>query len=237
MRGWAVAMVMAGVVAGTTASAFQPYFPGQNSPEVAELRAKLAEQEANLAQLEEEEALYAEAEVLGVAAAVQASQLPERQQRRLALAIVREARRNGVDPMLVVAVIRCESSFNNYAVSNVGAMGLMQVMPDTGSYLADRAGFKLQRHTNLFDSELNVELGTAYLADLIERFGTPERALVAYNAGPGLAKKILARRDVRERFMQGYPAKVMREFRRLKAQQARELSRLEEQKKTAGGPG
>jgi peptidoglycan lytic transglycosylase len=237
MRGWTVAMVVAGVLVGTAAPAFQPYFPGQNSQEMAELRAKLAEQEANLARLEEEAALYTEAEAMGVTAAVQASMLPERQQRRLSIAIVREARRNGLDPLLVVAVIRCESSFNNYAQSNVGAMGLMQVMPDTGIYLADKAGFKLQRHTNLFDAETNVELGTAYLADLIERFGSPERALVAYNAGPGLAKKILAKRDVRDRFMQGYPAKVMREFRRLKAQQARELTRLEEQKKTADGPG
>ena len=237
MRGWTVAMVTAGMLVGMEAGAFQPYFPGESSPEVAELRAKLAAQEAHLARLEEEAALYEEAEALGVVAAVEASRLPERQQRRLAMAIIREARRNKVDPMLVVAVIRCESSFNNYAVSHVGAMGLMQVMPDTGSYLADRAGFKLQRHTNLFDSELNVELGTAYLANLIERFGSPERALVAYNAGPGLAKKILAKRDKRERFMAGYPAKVMKEFRRLKAQQAREVSQREAQQETSGGPG
>jgi soluble lytic murein transglycosylase len=231
-------MVMTGMLVGREAGAFQPYFPGDTSQqEVAELRARLAAQEATLARLEEEAALYAEAERLGVTVAVQASRLPERQQRRLAMAIVREARRNQVDPMLVVAVIRCESSFNNYAVSHVGAMGLMQVMPDTGSYLADKAGFKLERHTNLFDAELNVELGTAYLANLIERFGSPERALVAYNAGPSLAKKILSKRDKRERFLAGYPAKVMREFRRLKAQQVRELTRLEEQQQTADGPG
>ncbi len=237
MRGWTVAMVTAGMLVGMEAGAFQPYFPGESSPEVAELRAKLAAQEAHLARLEEEATLYEEAEALGIVTAVEASRLPERQQRRLAMAIVREARRNKVDPMLVVAVIRCESSFNNYAVSHVGAMGLMQVMPDTGNYLADRAGFKLQRHTNLFDSELNVELGTAYLADLIERFGSPERALVAYNAGPGLAKKILSKKEKRDRFMAGYPAKVMKEFRRLKAQQAREVSQREAQKQTSGGPG
>jgi soluble lytic murein transglycosylase len=237
MRGWTVAVVMAGVLVGTGARGFQPYFPGENSPEMMELREKLASQQAHLARLEEEAALYAEGERLGVVTAVQASRLPERQQRRLAMAIVREAQRNGVDPMLVVAVIRCESSFNNYAVSHVGAMGLMQVMPDTGTYLADKAGFKLQRHTNLFDSELNVELGTAYLADLIARFGTVEKALVAYNAGPGLAKKILAKKDKRERFMAGYPAKVMREFRRLKAQQAHELSQREARKPTSDGPG
>lgn len=237
MRGWTVAMVTAGMLVGMEAGAFQPYFPGESSPEVAELRAKLAAQEAHLARLEEEATLYEEADRLGIVTAVQASRLPERQQRRLAMAIVREARRNKVDPMLVVAVIRCESSFNNYAVSHVGAMGLMQVMPDTGNYLADKAGFKLQRHTNLFDSELNVELGTAYLANLIERFGSPERALVAYNAGPGLAKKILSKKEKRDRFMAGYPAKVMKEFRRLKAQQAREVSQREAQKDTSGGPG
>jgi soluble lytic murein transglycosylase len=230
-------MVTAGMLVGMEAGAFQPYFPGESSPEVAELRAKLAAQEAHLARLEEEATLYEEAERLGIVAAVEASRLPERQQRRLAMAIVREARRNKVDPMLVVAVIRCESSFNNYAVSHVGAMGLMQVMPDTGNYLADKAGFKLQRHTNLFDSELNVELGTAYLADLIQRFGSPERALVAYNAGPGLAKKILSKKEKRDRFMAGYPAKVMKEFRRLKAQQAREVSLREAQKETSGGQG
>jgi soluble lytic murein transglycosylase len=230
-------MVTAGMLVGMEAGAFQPYFPGESSPEVAELRAKLAAQEAHLARLEEEAALYEEAEALGVVAAVEASRLPERQQRRLAMAIIREARRNKVDPMLVVAVIRCESSFNNYAVSHVGAMGLMQVMPDTGNYLADKAGFKLQRHSNLFDSELNIELGTAYLANLIERFGSPERALVAYNAGPTQARKILAQSGARERFLAGYPAKVMREFRNLKAQRSRELTRREAQKKPVNGPG
>ncbi len=161
---------------------------------------------------------------LGVAEAVKASGLPARQQRRVAVAIVREAQRNNVDPLLVIALIRCESSFNNYAVSGVGAMGLMQVMPDTGSYLADKAGYKLGRSTNLFDAETNIELGTAYLADLIERFGSLEHALVAYNAGPGLAKKILSQRESRKKFMQGYPAKVVREFRKLKEKQQRELT-------------
>jgi soluble lytic murein transglycosylase len=200
------------------------------TPELAELRAKLAERESALLdaqtrlQAYEDEVHFQEAQRLGVAAAVNASGLPVRQQRRLAVAIVREAQRNNVDPLLVIALIRCESSFNNYAVSGVGAMGLMQVMPDTGSYLADKAGFRLGRSTNLFDAETNIELGTAYLANLIERFGSVEHALVAYNAGPGLAKKILAQRDVRKKFISGYPAKVVREFRKLKEQQERELT-------------
>jgi soluble lytic murein transglycosylase len=233
MRGWKVVVTVGGLLLGTGSWGFQPYM-GEDPVQEERLREKRATLEEALARFEEEAALYAEAERLGVVAAVQASRLSERQQRRLALAIVREARRNGLDPMLVVAVIRCESSFNNYAVSHVGAMGLMQVMPDTGTYLADKAGFQLGRHTNLFDSELNVELGTGYLAELIQRFGTVEKALVAYNAGPGLARRILARPATRERFMAGYPAKVLREYRKLKAQQAREPSRLEAQRAPGG---
>jgi len=99
----------------------------------------------------------------------------------LSVAIVREARRNRLDPLLVVALIRMESSFDNYAKSSVGAMGLMQVMPATGKSVATSRGSKLGRANNLFDAELNIELGTAYLASLIARFRSVESALVAYN--------------------------------------------------------
>jgi soluble lytic murein transglycosylase len=245
MKRWALAVAAVGLLTGAAAVPGFIQVPEGSvveSPELAELRAQLAEHEAKLkdaqARLMEyaDEAHYQEAVRLGVADAVKASRLPERQQRRVAVAIVREAQRNNVDPMLVIALIRCESSFNNYAVSGVGAMGLMQVMPDTGTYLADKAGIRLGRTSNLFDSETNIELGTAYLADLIERFGSLEHALVAYNAGPGMAKKILAKRDVRKKFMAGYPAKVVREFRKLKEQQERELT-LRAQQQTDGTRG
>jgi len=233
MRRWTMAVAAAAMLGGAAAVPNFPWAPAQgmeDSPQVEELKQRLAEREAQLQSAQQrlqeyqDEAFYKEAERLGVVEAVKASKLPVRQQRRLAVAIVREAQRNNLDPMLVVALIRCESSFNNYAVSGVGAMGLMQVMPDTGTYLADKAGFRLGRSTNLFDAETNVELGTAYLADLIERFGGVEKALVAYNAGPGLARRILAQKDARKKFMAGYPAKVVREFRKLKAQQERELT-------------
>jgi soluble lytic murein transglycosylase len=244
MRRWMVGVAAAAMLTGAAVPGF-PMLPDGavvDAPELAELRARLVEQEAALkdaqARLQDyqDEAHYQEAVRLGVADAVKSSGLPARQQRRVAVAIIREAQRNNVDPMLVIALIRCESSFNNYAVSGVGAMGLMQVMPDTGSYLADKAGYELGRHTNLFDAETNIELGTAYLANLIERFGGIEKALVAYNAGPGLAKRILAKKDVRKKFMAGYPAKVVREFRKLKAQQERELT-LRESAKSQGTEG
>jgi soluble lytic murein transglycosylase len=245
MRRWMVAVAAAAMLTGAAIPHFvQPWPAGSvvESPEIEELRAKLAQREAELRdtrtrlQEYEDEAYYQQALHLGVVEAVKASRLPTRQQRRLSVAIVREAERNNLDPLLVIALIRCESSFNNYAVSNVGAMGLMQVMPDTGIYLADKAGFRLGRSSNLFDAETNIELGTAYLADLIQRFGSIEHALVAYNAGPGLAKKILAKRESRKKFMKGYPSKVVGEFRKLKAQQDRELT-LRAQQQTDGTRG
>jgi soluble lytic murein transglycosylase len=186
------------------------------------LRAREAELEALRLKVRELEAiaekeLYRQAEALGIVAAVSQSELPERQQRRIAIAIVRESRENGLDPLLVVALIRAESSFDNYAQSKVGAMGLMQVMPQTGKWIASLRGKRLARKTHLFDSELNVEIGTAYLANLIRRFGALDAALVAYNAGPSAARRILADRSSRPRFLGGYPRKVVREFQRLKA--------------------
>lgn len=193
----------------------------------SELEARDAEIRAlkdQLAALSDEQ-WYQEAEKLGIVAEVKKSRLPAHQQRRLAVAIVREARKNQIDPLLVVAVIRTESAFNNYAVSHVGAMGLMQVMPRTGEWLVERRGEKIGRTTNLFDPELNVELGTFYLAELIEQFGSVDKALVGYNAGPGMAKKILAKKDVRKRFMAGYPAKVLGEQKKLRSAYERETAR------------
>lgn len=89
------------------------------------------------------------------------------------------AKRHGVNPMLVAAVVRAESAFNHRAVSPKGARGLMQLMPAT----ADRFGV---RRSELFEPARNLEAGTRYLSWLLRRF--PEdlpRALAAYNAGEG----------------------------------------------------
>lgn len=158
------------------------------------------------------------ADWLGVMEAVRRSRLPERQHRQLAGLIVREADRNGLDPRLIAAVIHAESTFRIHAKSEVGARGLMQVMPSTGRWLLQRRGERLGPSSRLFDPELNVSIGTAYLAELIEQFGTVEHALVAYNAGPTAARRILREPARRERFLSGYPRKVMEEFERLKRQ-------------------
>jgi soluble lytic murein transglycosylase len=89
---------------------------------------------------------------------------------------------NHVDPMLVAGLVRQESAFESNAMSHVGATGLMQVMPATASKLARqlRVGYARAR---LIDPGYNLKLGSRYLADLIQVFGTPEAALAAYNAG------------------------------------------------------
>jgi soluble lytic murein transglycosylase-like protein len=85
-----------------------------------------------------------------------------------------------LDPRLVEAVIQAESAWNRRAVSRAGAMGLMQLMPDTAVVLAV---------DDPWDEGQNVRGGTAYLAEMLRRFGSEELALAAYNAGPGAVER------------------------------------------------
>ena len=97
------------------------------------------------------------------------------------LAIDLIARRHGLDPLLVHAVIRAESNFDPRAVSPKGAAGLMQLMPET----AQRYGVD-----NRFDPAQNVDGGVRYLRDLMSMFnGNLSLALAAYNAGEGAVIK------------------------------------------------
>ncbi len=238
MKRWIAGMVMAwATVAGAvevparTPPVAAPEKAAARPPSLGELAVELVQREAEIKELKsrleevDDSKWFARAQELGVVDALNRHGFTDRQKRRLAVTIVREANINGVDPLLVVAVIRCESSFNPLAVSGPGAMGLMQVMPDTGKWLAQKRGFDLQKTQNLYDIELNIELGTAYLASLIQQFGSVEYALVAYNAGPGLAKKILANREWKKTFVAGYPKKVVGEFKKLKARADQEMAK------------
>lgn len=96
-----------------------------------------------------------------------------------------EARRRGVDPFLAAGLIRQESWFNPVAVSPAGAVGLMQVMPETGRMLARREGIAGFEPGMLRDPRTNVRLGMRFLADQLRRYPTLTDAFAAYNAGPG----------------------------------------------------
>jgi soluble lytic murein transglycosylase-like protein len=112
--------------------------------------------------------------------------------RRAAEALIAESKRNDIDPALVLAVMHTESGYYNFARSPVGALGLMQIMPATGEMLAREAGLPWTGPDMLFEPELNVRLGTRYLALLHARYGNWTRALAAYNWGPGAIDRKLA---------------------------------------------
>jgi len=93
---------------------------------------------------------------------------------------------NDIDPYLALSVIRRESRFDPYAVSNVGAMGLMQLMPATASQMAR---VKAIKKGMLFNPGYNIKLGCKYLKWLERRLKKDEAIIAAYNAGPSAAKK------------------------------------------------
>ncbi len=119
--------------------------------------------------------------------------LSEKEMWTVCEAIVRESRRNDLDPDLVLAVLQVESGGYNFAVSSVGALGLMQLMPPTGREMAESLGIPWHGPDTLFDPVVNVTLGTAYLRQLSDRFGSWPAALAAYNWGPGRIDRRLRR--------------------------------------------
>jgi len=96
-----------------------------------------------------------------------------------------EARRAGLPPALVLALIKQESGFDPRAVSRVGARGLMQLMPATGVEQARREGLTDFHPDSLFVPDVNIRLGVTYLRDVLRRHdGNVAYALAHYNAGP-----------------------------------------------------
>jgi soluble lytic murein transglycosylase len=104
--------------------------------------------------------------------------------------ITGEARDAGLDPYLVAALIRQESTFKDRIASPAGARGLMQVMPATGQRLAAGLGIGGWDPELLYSAEINTALGTRFLADQMRRYGgSLPSVFSAYNAGPGRVER------------------------------------------------
>jgi soluble lytic murein transglycosylase len=99
--------------------------------------------------------------------------------------IRREAAKNNLDPAWIAAEIRAESVFNPNARSGANAMGLMQVLPGTGMAVARQIGVPWSGAQSLYDPDTNIVLGSAYLRQLLDKYGgQPYFAIAGYNAGP-----------------------------------------------------
>jgi soluble lytic murein transglycosylase-like protein len=122
---------------------------------------------------------------------------------------------DGIDPLFISALIMAESAWNPHAFSQVGARGLMQLMPDTGQRLAQSSGLVLASEEQLFEPPLNLKLGIAYLRQLLHHFnGLLPLALASYNAGVEEVDKWWAKRghaDIEE-FIADMPFRETRRY-------------------------
>jgi soluble lytic murein transglycosylase len=104
--------------------------------------------------------------------------------------IIAAARANGLPPSLVAGIIRQESAFDPRATSPVGARGLMQLMPPTAREMASRLDVR-SPEDGLYDPEYSIELGSAYLKQLLKMFdGNVELAVAGYNGGPNRIQRL-----------------------------------------------
>ena len=103
--------------------------------------------------------------------------------------LISSSKENGLDPVLVAALIRQESNFNPLATSPVGARGLMQLMPEVGKTLAASKGIGPWDPDLLYQPAINIKLGTAHLRDLVRKYPEVVKVLSAYNAGESRVAK------------------------------------------------
>ena len=127
--------------------------------------------------------------------------------------IMKESAKYGYDPLLLTALIINESSFYNWAQSNKGALGLMQVRPATGKAMAMEIRMKWKGKSTLHDPEANIALGAYYLNKMILRFGDLGLALEAYNHGPSQLSRYLKKGYRPKRYSQ----KVFQQYNRLRS--------------------
>ena len=144
---------------------------------------------ASAPEIEEDEDVRAVAEFL----ATRRTALTRAETDVLARVIVEESRRHELDTQLVLALMHVESRFDAFALSPVGAMGIMQILPSTGEEMAAKLDIPWHGAQTLFDPVANVRLGVAYLKQLESRYADIPTALAAYNWGPGHIDRRLRR--------------------------------------------
>lgn len=211
---WGVLALSCQVLPEASNSPVPPLYESGDLPPVSDAPApavSLAGTPANIGGESPEEATAAGRDAairrVGIYLAKQHTALSRREIRAVAQTIVDEAAAHDLDVALVVAVIQVESAGYHRAVSPVGALGLMQLMPATGKALALEQGVTWHGPDTLFDPVINVRLGIAYLYELSDRYEHLPTALAAYNWGP---TRIDSRIRRRSQIPQIYVKQVMR---------------------------
>lgn len=95
----------------------------------------------------------------------------------------------GVDPFIVLSIMREESRFDTQARSQAGALGLMQLMPQTAYAIDKKVNLNIKSHDHIFDIKANINLGSYYITSLLKEFGSLPPAIAAYNAGEGVVRR------------------------------------------------
>jgi soluble lytic murein transglycosylase len=129
--------------------------------------------------------------------------------------LVENSQRNELDPYLVASLIRQESEFNAGVVSHANAWGLMQLLPSVGKSMAKKQGIKGFNPNMLLNPATNLQLGTANLKMVLDRFGgQPEYALAAYNAGDVPVRQWMSSGDYKDipEFVESIPYTETREY-------------------------
>jgi len=114
--------------------------------------------------------------------------------------ITHEAERHRLPASLIYSIMRRESAFYPHARSPAGAQGLMQLMPATARKTAQKQGITRFNPTDVFNIEINILLGSAYLGELINRYDHPVLAIAAYNAGPSRVNQWVANLNEMDNF-------------------------------------
>ena len=115
---------------------------------------------------------------------LKADNLTDDEKKELASSLLKHSEDFGHDPFLLLALIDTESSFKRRAMSDHGAMGLMQVRPFVARGLAEEMNLHPNKAARLYDMDMNLKVGSYYLRKMIERYGSLRLALEAYNLGP-----------------------------------------------------
>lgn len=135
--------------------------------------------------------------------------------------LIKACEAHNMDPIFIMAIIETESQFNTYAKGTSGEIGLMQILPKTGEWIAKKYDLQWKGPSSLYDPISNIRIGIAYFAHLRSTFESrPHYYVPAYNMGPknvrGVARSIASVGEDERTLLHGvYGSKVMKNYQRI----------------------